>query len=367
MLKPTGDLLITGATGLVGGRVLERILGSDPDRHVFVLVRDPARWHAHALRRRIPASRLTAVQGDLTQPGLGLRPDVRAALERRVHALVHSAADVVFSRSLEAARRVNTTGTERVVELAAHCNRLTRFVHVSTAFVAGRRTGRVFERDNGDAHGFVNAYEQSKYEGERAVRDSGLPWVVVRPSSIVCDGPDGHVSQFNAAHLALRLCHAGLSSMIPGDETNPVDFVPADYVADCIALFLRAAGVEGATFHVCTGDRAISLGELLGQAYAIWSESREWRRRGIPRPALTDLETYRLFERAVQDTADERLRAITRSLSHFIPQVALPKWFDTSHTEAVTRRQPPEALHFWPRVIRHLVDSRWAAEARRAA
>ena len=173
--------------------------------------------------------------------------------------------------------------------------------------------------------------------------------------------------QYNAVHRALRLYRTGLASMMPGREDNPVDFVPADYVADCTATMVRTPGIEGSTFHVCTGDRAITLGGLLDQAYAIWSESPEWSRRAIPRPALTDLDTYRLFERSVEDTGDARLCAITKSLSHFVPQLALPKWFDTTRTEAVTGRPPPSALDFWPVVIRYLVLSNWAAEARRAA
>ncbi len=87
----------------------------------------------------------------------------------------------------------------------------------------------------------------------------------------------------------------------------------------------------------------------------------------MPKPALTDLDTYRLFEQSVEQTGDARLKAITRSLSHFVPQLALPKEFDTSGTEALTRRPPPSAGSFWPEVVHYLLRSNWAAEARRAA
>lgn len=359
--------LLTGATGLVGTHVIHRLLRTEPDRPLYVLVRSVGRWRRHARAWGIPLSRVTPVEGDLTRPGLGLGGATREALEARVQAVFHSAADTVFSRPLDEARGVNTRGTARVVELAGGCPGLDRFVHVSTAYVAGRMTGRVPERDNGSGHGFVNAYEKSKHEAETVVRASALPWVIVRPSSIVCDGPDGHVSQYNAVHRALRLCHTGLAPMMPGDASNPVDVVPAGYVARAAAALLRAGGVEGRTFHACSGDRTISLGEMLDRAWTVWSESTEWKRRAVSRPSLTDLETYRLFERSVEATGDARLTKITRSLSHFVPQLALPKRFDTTGMDGLTGRPAPPVGAYWPGLIRHLLHSGWAAEARRAA
>jgi thioester reductase-like protein len=364
--RPDG-VLVTGATGLLGRHLLRRLIRDGRDRHLYVLVRDRSSWTARAAAEGWPSGRVTALTGDVTLPGAGLAADARSVVARRVGTVVHCAADTVFSRPLSEARRVNTRGTEHVLELASDCTALQRFLHVSTAFVAGRRTGPVLEEERAGEHGFVNGYEQSKAEAEAAVRATALPWAVVRPSAVVCDGPSGTVGQLNAVHRALRLYHGGLASMMPGEEENPVDLVSADWVADCIAAVMDAAGVERGVFHACSGERALRLGTLLDEAYAVWSESPAWRRRAIPRPALTDLRTYRLFERTVEQTGDERLRAITRSLSHFVPQLALPKWFDTGGMASVMGRPPPPPAAFWPHVIRHLIRSRWAADARRAA
>lgn len=367
MTTHSDSVLVTGATGLVGSHTLVRLLDTLPGAHFFVLTRDLELWRTRAREFGVPTRRVTPLEGDITQPGLGLGRVVRRALQNRIRIVVHAAADTVFSRPLDEARVVNTDGTANVLDLAQDWRSLTRYVQISTAFVAGRRCGTVLERDNGTDWGFVNGYEQSKFEAERLVRGSSLPWAIVRPSAIVCDGADGHVSQFNAVHRALRLYHNGLASMMPGDDSNPVDIVSVDYVADCIAVVATAPRVELRTFHACAGSGAIRLGDLLDEAYAVWSEAPSWKRRAIPRPALTDLDTYRLFERAVEQTGDSRLVAITRSLSHFVPQLGMPKDFDTSEMEMVTGRAPPSAAGFWPSMIRYLIRSQWAVEARRAA
>jgi nucleoside-diphosphate-sugar epimerase len=227
--------------------------------------------------------------------------------------------------------------------------------------------GRILEEEYDGTAGFVNHYERSKFEAETLVRASDHPWVIIRPSTIVCDSLDGCVSQFNAVHRSLRLFHSGLAPMLPGADQNPVDVVTAEYVADCVSALTLAAGVEGGTFHLCAGGGAMELGRVLELAYATWAESDEWRRRAISLPALTDLDTYGLFEQTVDDSEDARLRTITKSLTHFVPQLALPKRFDVSRTIQVTGREAPKVSDFWKPMLRHLLRSRWAASARRAA
>lgn len=365
MNRGASAVFVTGATGLLGAGVLRRMLHADPQLHAFVLVRDRARWSAVVPSLDDPARRVTPLRGDVRLSGLGLGAQAHRRLSREVGSVLHFAADTRFSQTLAEARASNVEGTERVLESAEKWGRVERFAYASTAFVAGRSTGTVLETDVGS--GWVNAYEQSKAEAEARVRDWGGSWVVFRPSTIVFDAADGVVRQFNAVHRALRLCHHGLAPMLPGTDASMVDLISSDYVCDAVARLALRPEAAGRTIHLCAGSGALPLTELLDRSFAHWSRSAAWRRRGLPQPALTDLATYRLFEESVEETADARLRQVMRSLSHFVPQLAFPKNFDTSTADALLPTPAPTVRSYWERMLTHLEESSWAASVRAAA
>lgn len=85
--------------------------------------------------------KLTAVQGRLGDPGLGIEPRVAAELQRLVDVVVNSAATTTFDERFDQAVGVNTLGAREVARFAAGCGRLQSLVHVSTAFANGLRVG----------------------------------------------------------------------------------------------------------------------------------------------------------------------------------------------------------------------------------
>ena len=241
-----------------------------------------------------------------------------------------------------------------MLELARECASPVRFAYVSTAFVAGRRTGVIAEELAEPSAGWVNAYEQSKFEAEQLVCRHAADWIILRPTTVVCDDGNGAVSQLNAVHRALRLYRAGLVAMMPGIERSTIDVVTADFVADAIARLALRGDTAGRVVHLCAGEGALPLGELLDMTFAHWARDLAWRRRGITRPPLVDLETYALFERSIEEVGDPSIKRLTRSLSHFVPQLALPKRFDTTVARALLGFGAPPVRDFWLRMIEQL-------------
>ena len=354
-MQDSRSIFITGVTGLVGHAVLRRLLSVRPSLRAFVLIRDVASWSRIA--SELGDANVIPITGDICADGLRIAPNERATIRRGVTTFVHIAGDTTFSSTLDYARAVNTDGTRRVLELAADCVAPARFLYVSTAFVAGRRTGAICEDATVNDVGWVNAYERSKYEAEALVREHATDWVIARPSTVVCDALDGRITQLNAVHRALRLYHAGLVPMMPGAVQSAVDVVTTSYVADAIAS-LTLLDVSNQIVHLCAGDGALPLDELLDRTYAHWAVDPVWRRRGIARPALTDLATYSLFERTIEQVGEPSLKRITRALSHFVPQLALPKRFETTNAEAILGQRAPSVREFWTPMLHHLLAVR---------
>src|SRR5689334_2411554 len=140
-------VLITGATGLLGRGVLAGILADRPNLRAYVLVRDELRWEAAARRMDLPRDRVEPVMGDIRCAGIGVQPATLRRITTEVSTVLHLAADTVFSRPLDEARATNAQGTANLLEAFEGFSG--RFCLVSTAFVAGRHTGRILEADPG--------------------------------------------------------------------------------------------------------------------------------------------------------------------------------------------------------------------------
>ncbi len=88
-------------------------------------------------------SRLQVLEGDVTEASFGLSEETVASLRGSVAAVLNCAGLVSFNPSLEVGLKINTHGVQNAVNLALRLD--APLVHVSTAFVAGNRSGLVFE------------------------------------------------------------------------------------------------------------------------------------------------------------------------------------------------------------------------------
>jgi thioester reductase-like protein len=279
-------VLLTGATGFVGMEVLPRLL-DDGDEPVAALVR--GRDQADADRRlaatldvagipRAQRSRVRAVVGELTRSGLGLsRADVDRVM-REVTSIVHCAASVSWSLSLDEARSINLIGTRRVLELAEEIDRrgrLDRVVHVSTAYVAGRHRGSFAEGNLRIGQEFRNTYERSKAESESLVHRFAdrLPIAIVRPSIVVGESDSGWTPAFNVIYWPLRAFARGLLPELPALPGARVDIVPVDYVADVVVHVLRNPDAPRVV-HATAGQDALTVERLVALTCSVMERDR---------------------------------------------------------------------------------------------
>ena len=251
-------VLLTGATGTFGRYLARELLVRGNEVVAVARGRDDLDAHRRVLAavRPAPLSALTTVAGDLDAPVLEL---ARNASIRRCDTVVHSAASTAFDLPLAAARLANVSGTRHLLELADALPYVSSVGYIGTAFVAGRRSGRISEAELQHQFGFVNTYEQSKYEAELVARESALPVSIFRPSVVAEEEPS---SELSALRFVLKLIARGLLHALPGPEDATLDVVGArDAAAAIVDLLLDQQ--PGGVFHIASGDDAPFVADLV--------------------------------------------------------------------------------------------------------
>jgi thioester reductase-like protein len=272
-------ILLTGGTGFLGMSLIARLLEDDEGPEILLAVRaadgEMAAGRIDELLGRLydepPASacRLRAIPAELTEAGLGLTADDRREVVATVDRVIHCAASVSFTLPLDDARAINVGGTRAVLDLARQLPNIQRFVHVSTAYVAGCSQGSFAESDLDRGQTYRNTYERTKAEAERLVMAAtDLPIVVVRPSIVVGESDSGWTSAFNVIYWPLQAFSRGLLDEVPADPEGLVDIVPVDHVIEVLCHAAFTPGLTG-TLHAVSGEHALRVRELADRASAL--------------------------------------------------------------------------------------------------
>ncbi|XP_065204287.1 fatty acyl-CoA reductase wat-like [Planococcus citri] len=143
-------VFITGGTGFMGKILTEKLLRSCPHlKHIYLLVRNKKgqtsdeRINAifqdrlfKRLKHESPDSykKLSAMNGDLEEPELGLSDENKKKFAEEVNVVFHGAATVRFDEALKLAVIINVIGTRHVLKLAERAKNLKAMMYISTAF-----------------------------------------------------------------------------------------------------------------------------------------------------------------------------------------------------------------------------------------
>lgn len=258
------SILITGASGFVGGAVVENLLRQYQDNpfNLLLLVRaeNPS---AGLLRIRnnlekfgLNTSQLSTINeeniliGDLGEPE-DFAQDPRID---QVSYVINCAAIASFGNN-PALWRVNVDGSLAFAQRMAKVKSLKRFVHVGTAMASMPDQGSVFYEnmpDNTHNEDLVQ-YTASKRELENRVRElcPELPFVVARPSIVV-----GH-TQFGCAPsssifwvflMAIKL------KKFTCELQDKVDVIPVDYCAMALVNICLNEDIKHDFYHISSGE-----------------------------------------------------------------------------------------------------------------
>jgi long-chain acyl-CoA synthetase len=168
-------VFLLGGTGFLGKVLLSMLLRNFPEvGRVHVMVRrgsgtssearfwdsvvtshtfDPLRdqWGDPEKLRAFLLEKVRVVDGDITEANLGLSEEDAAQVAGDIDVIINSSGKVTFNPPLEAALRTNVQGTRNVIAFAKRMKR-PALIHTSTCFVAGNRSGEIWENETLDGY-----------------------------------------------------------------------------------------------------------------------------------------------------------------------------------------------------------------------
>ncbi|PIS04767.1 MAG: hypothetical protein COT81_04755 [Candidatus Buchananbacteria bacterium CG10_big_fil_rev_8_21_14_0_10_42_9] len=366
-------ILITGATGMIGRCLTEKIL-DQTDMWVVLLVhkqgedlskKDFVKKFLNNKNSPDVLKRIEIVSGDIVEPQLSKKLQLSQLASKITH-VFHLAASTRFDLDLQVARSINVVGTQNILEFAKQCPNLLQFGFASTAYVSGKRTGTVMENEYRHSDGFVNSYEQSKYEAEELIIKhwDDIPAAIYRFSTIIGDSQTGGVSHFTAPHQSLRLMHLGLASMIPGTPEYKVDLIPTDYAVETTFQLFINKFQASTLYHIVSGnDKSFTLQEMIDESYKCLANfDPVWEKRQYPKPVITSESAFNLFLDSAKQAKNPFIHKVMSAMQHFAHQLNYPKEFDMTNTILALpdyQKQLPHIGEYYSRVVKYCLEVGW--------
>ncbi|WGS49687.1 SDR family oxidoreductase [Paraburkholderia sp. D15] len=265
-------VLLTGATGFIGGNLLVTLINAGLLDRLVCLVRGAsvadalARLRVSAVRCGLPHSRALRIGESNVMVGElgGELPEADEARLAEISHVINCAAQASLPTQPDMAD-TNVRDTLRFASRFSGSRSLRRFLHVSTAMACGTQCGANVQESPfgyGESQHIV-PYTRSKREVERLLRVTypRLPLVVVRPSIVV-----GHtvLGTLPSASLfwVFRVVHG--ARRFTARAMNRLDVVSADDCARAIALLAVKPTLAFDTYHVSAGTEAPTIGQIIG-------------------------------------------------------------------------------------------------------
>ncbi|KAL0402769.1 UNVERIFIED_CONTAM: Fatty acyl-CoA reductase 2 [Sesamum radiatum] len=162
------NIFITGATGLLGKALIEKLLRSTSVGKIYLLIKaedkDAAldrlnkeivdselfkcvrEKHGNIYYQELVKEKLIPVVGNICEPNLGMDFNSCRAIMKDVDIIIESAASTTLNERYDLLLDLNVNAPQRLMRFAKRCKNLKLFVHISTAYVNGRKEGLILEK-----------------------------------------------------------------------------------------------------------------------------------------------------------------------------------------------------------------------------
>ncbi|MBX9446562.1 SDR family oxidoreductase [Dickeya chrysanthemi] len=264
-------VFITGATGFLGGAIMEKALQDKQIEKIYMLVRATTRQDGlkrilNNLRKfDISESRLSCLTeeniiiGDLADPESFIHHPV---LDGITH-VINSAAIASFGNN-PLIWKVNVEGTLAFAKRMSQVTSLRKFIQIGTAMSCVPDQDQVVEEcgqlDTEKSH--IVEYTLSKATIENLMREHcpAMPLLIVRPSIIVGHSHLGckpSSSIYWVFEMAMKLQRFMCSL------DDKIDVIPVDFCAEAIMMLLHTEQAVNDIYHISAGEASsVSFNEV---------------------------------------------------------------------------------------------------------
>lgn len=260
-------VIITGATGFLGGYLIEECLKLGYE--IIALGRN------RELGLSLEGLSVRFVQADLKD-----KASLRSAFEQRPDKVIHAGALSTVWGPWQEFYETNVLGTKHLLELSREYG-IERFVFVSSPSIYAKHQEQLaVKEDQAPKINHLNYYIRSKIEAEKLVKgQSAVPYVIIRPRGLFGVGDTSIIPR-------LLMINKSFGIPLIGDGQQLVDVTCVENVAYAIGLMLENPIALWQTYNI-TNDQPLAFKALLEKFFQISGEQAHFR--NIPAPILSVL------------------------------------------------------------------------------
>ncbi|CAH8360440.1 unnamed protein product [Eruca vesicaria subsp. sativa] len=319
---------VTGATGFLAKVLIEKLMRESPEiGKIFILIKSEDQESANkrlydeiissdlfktlkqmhgSSYEAFMKSKLIPVVGDIGEDNLGIKSQIACKkISDEIDVIINCAGRTTFDDRYDFALSVNALGPGKLLSFGKGCKKLKLFLHISTAYVTGKREGTILETplcigenitpetetklasealtkfhgreeskrlkelgmERAQHYGWENTYTFTKAMGESVIHNQrgDLPVVIIRPSSIESSYKEPFPGWLQGIRMTAPLILAYGKDQIAhmwGDYQSSCDIIPVDMVVNAAisAMAKHGCGVsELKAYNVTSSSHAKPL------------------------------------------------------------------------------------------------------------